>query len=596
MLTAEAKPLTRPGGPPTALMNGPMTEKDNTHGIDELKQKLSDLGDSPEKVDLLNELALQLRDSDTKQALENAAAARALAETLGYQAGLAYGLRNMSSCLYWLSDYGEALVKGFEALHLFERQEDKNGIYRALNTVGNIYYKLGDNVKSLECNIKQLEIARELGDPLTEASALNNIGLVYLEMGDDGNALDYFQKSLDLYTADGRTDYVGNPLLNIGIIHRHHKRYDLALDCLNRSLAARREQQDKHGEALVWHNIGGVHYEKDELSSAAESYQRCIEIARECGDRRIEADAMLKQSQVKGRQGLTAAAFDQLQRAQELIDQTGSAKLLPALYRVYGELFERTEDYQRALDYFKKYITIQGEQNSKQVEERLRGLRTSFEADQTRKQNEIYRLKNIELTRANQELGQLNRMIHKGEEYRFKLMEQVAAQAQDLERLAKLDGLTGLYNRRYLDEALAREFARAKRYHDPLAVAMLDIDHFKQVNDTVSHHAGDEVLKIIAEILKANCRTVDLVARYGGEEFVMAFPNTGAEAAAMVCERICSAVEHFFWNRISKELRVTVSVGLSDETSLPNHEKLLSAADARMYRAKEQGRNRVIWK
>ncbi|MDI6740494.1 MAG: GGDEF domain-containing protein, partial [Candidatus Edwardsbacteria bacterium] len=118
---------------------------------------------------------------------------------------------------------------------------------------------------------------------------------------------------------------------------------------------------------------------------------------------------------------------------------------------------------------------------------------------------------------------------------------------------------------------------------------------FKKINDTVSHHAGDEVLKIVSEILKANCRTVDLVARYGGEEFVLAFPNTGAEAAATVCERIRTAVENFFWSRISKELRVTISVGLADDTSLPNHEKLLSAADARMYQAKELGRNRAVW-
>jgi diguanylate cyclase (GGDEF)-like protein len=174
-------------------------------------------------------------------------------------------------------------------------------------------------------------------------------------------------------------------------------------------------------------------------------------------------------------------------------------------------------------------------------------------------------------------------------------MEQVAAQSQELERLAKLDGLTGLYNRRYLDEALEREFARAKRYRKPLTVAMMDIDNFKQVNDAISHHAGDEVLKIVAGILKANCRTVDLVARYGGEEFVMAFPETAVPQAAAVCERIRGAVEQFFWTRISKELQVTISIGLCDDLSLPHHEKLLSAADARMYRAKELGRNRVVW-
>ncbi|MRR51961.1 MAG: diguanylate cyclase [Rhodocyclaceae bacterium] len=557
--------------------------------------RLETMADCPAKVDLLNDLSMELRDNDTKQALEVATQARAMAEAIGYQAGQGYSIRNIATCLYLLSDFSSALDRGYEALQLFQQLGEKPGVYRALNTIANIYYRLGDNARSLEYDIKMLEIAQEMHDPLTEATALNNIGLVYMGMDDGDNALEYFQRSLDLYTANGHLENVGKPLLNIGIIHRQRKRYDEALAYFNRSLESRQQQPDKHGEALVWYNIGVAHFEKDEFVAAVESYQRCIEIARECGNRRLEADGLLLQARARGRQGATAAGFDQLHQAQQLIDQTGSRSLMPELYLAYAELFERTGDYQRALDHHKKYADAYEQQHSRQVEERLRGLRTSFEADQTRKQNEIYRLKNVELTRANQELEQLNRLIRKGDEYRSKLMEQVAAQSQELERLAKTDGLTGLSNRRQLDETLEREFARAKRYHDPLTVAMLDIDHFKRINDTVSHHAGDEVLKIVAEVLRANSRTVDLVARYGGEEFVMAFPNTTAAAAATVCERIRQAVESFFWTRISRELRVTVSIGLCDDLSLPSHEKLLGAADARMYQAKEQGRNRVVW-
>ena len=96
-----------------------MTEPGNTPGIDEIREKLRGLADCPEKVDLLNELSVQLRDSDTKQALESATSARALAESIGYQTGLAYGLRNLATCLYLLSDFAAALDHGFEALQLF---------------------------------------------------------------------------------------------------------------------------------------------------------------------------------------------------------------------------------------------------------------------------------------------------------------------------------------------------------------------------------------------------------------------------------------------------------------------------------------------
>ncbi len=164
-----------------------------------------------------------------------------------------------------------------------------------------------------------------------------------------------------------------------------------------------------------------------------------------------------------------------------------------------------------------------------------------------------------------------------------------------LERLSIRDGLTGLYNRRYLDQQLATEYAKAERYDAPLSILLCDIDFFKKVNDTLSHAVGDEVLKALALLMQDSAREVDTVARYGGEEFVIIFPNTALMSAVAVAERIRERVEAYPWHNVHSKLSVTLSIGVSNDVSGPSFESLMSSADAQMYRAKVSGKNRVCY-
>jgi diguanylate cyclase (GGDEF)-like protein/PAS domain S-box-containing protein len=166
---------------------------------------------------------------------------------------------------------------------------------------------------------------------------------------------------------------------------------------------------------------------------------------------------------------------------------------------------------------------------------------------------------------------------------------------EQLREQATHDALTHLYNRRYLDETLERELARALREGYPLTVAMLDIDHFKQLNDTYGHQAGDEVLKSLAEILLRNSRTSDIACRYGGEEFILVLPNMPLEAAARRAEQWRREFAENVTLFGQFELQSTISIGLA---AFPGHGKnrdtLLEAADQALYSAKRSGRNRVV--
>ncbi|MGH2346144.1 MAG: diguanylate cyclase, partial [Chloroflexota bacterium] len=167
------------------------------------------------------------------------------------------------------------------------------------------------------------------------------------------------------------------------------------------------------------------------------------------------------------------------------------------------------------------------------------------------------------------------------------------ATAALFEQMALHDGLTGLLNRRALDEQLVHEYQRARRYGHPWAVALLDLDNFKMINDTHGHSVGDEVLKVAARLCRRAVREEDSVARYGGEEFVVLFPESTAEAAAVVCERLRLQVADYRWEGLAPGLRVTISGGLAGWSEVSSVQALLQAADSQLYRAKQLGRNRI---
>jgi diguanylate cyclase (GGDEF)-like protein/PAS domain S-box-containing protein len=176
-------------------------------------------------------------------------------------------------------------------------------------------------------------------------------------------------------------------------------------------------------------------------------------------------------------------------------------------------------------------------------------------------------------------------------------MQEVERLHAELEEQALHDPLTGLYNRRYLNETMPREIARARRENIPLSIIIGDIDHFKRINDTYTHHAGDEFLIHIANVMKSRTRGSDILCRYGGEEFLMVFPGAGQAAAVQRAEEIrqlCLATNVMYRDIL---LNASLSFGVA---TFPDHgenaEEIIVRADIALYISKNNGRNRVtLW-
>jgi two-component system cell cycle response regulator len=164
-----------------------------------------------------------------------------------------------------------------------------------------------------------------------------------------------------------------------------------------------------------------------------------------------------------------------------------------------------------------------------------------------------------------------------------------------LKELSNTDPLTHLYNRRYLTKVLSSELIRAKRYSESLSFIILDIDHFKKVNDAYGHQNGDTVLSAVAEVVQAGRRCYDIAARYGGEEFVLVLPGTTLAGGITVAERLREDVRAISFKPPLEQLSITISLGVATFPSaqIEDEDSLIRQADEALYRAKQNGRNRV---
>jgi diguanylate cyclase (GGDEF)-like protein len=172
----------------------------------------------------------------------------------------------------------------------------------------------------------------------------------------------------------------------------------------------------------------------------------------------------------------------------------------------------------------------------------------------------------------------------------YKQLDQIKEYSERLEKLVVTDSMTNLYNHAFIITRLSEEINKCARYHSPLSILMIDIDHFKHINDTCGHAFGDEVLIEIAHSIQSSCRNVDIVARYGGEEFLVVLPETNSTSAAILANRISQVIRNLKFNH---EIIVTISGGITDYIDGDKTSTIIERSDLLLYQAKNEGRDRI---
>jgi diguanylate cyclase (GGDEF)-like protein len=286
-------------------------------------------------------------------------------------------------------------------------------------------------------------------------------------------------------------------------------------------------------------------------------------------------------------------AREHLELALAAADSIESSELILRAHQLLARAFEADEKWDQALAHFKAFHEKWGKMTDDDIERKTRAFMIQFEVETTQKEKEIYRLKTVELAELNNDLQALTQSLQEVNEEKSRLLEELRHKADLLAEQAKVDSLTGLWNRRHVDVELENEFNRARRFGHPLTVVMADIDQFKKINENYSHLLGDEVLRMVSQIIRKTCRTIDVVSRYGGEEFLLYLPETSADRGMIACEKIRKAIEEHAWHDLDANLKVTISLGLTGNLNVASYEKMISEADERLYEAKNAGRNRT---
>jgi len=216
----------------------------------------------------------------------------------------------------------------------------------------------------------------------------------------------------------------------------------------------------------------------------------------------------------------------------------------------------------------------------------------------TKSVQEILQEANIRLSLINLNYDQMNKQLIQAKVHLENLTKELEQKNRTLDNLANIDGLTGLFNHRYFQNILDQEIKRAERHSTYLSLVLIDIDHFKKVNDTYGHQVGDFILAEFSKTIQKNIRQYDIIARYGGEEFVVILPETTTEDALLVAEKLRAVIEKTDFQDSRETYRITASFGQSGCSPAveDNFHKntLINQADQALYEAKEKGRNKVV--
>ncbi len=480
-----------------------------------------------------------------------------------------------------LGEHRTAIQYYNQALELAHAQGDKNREITALNGLAGTYFSLFDYQGAAELYLQSLGLAQSLGNLDAEGAALGNLGAVYLEQGELTRAQELFQKGLEICVRVGSQQREAVVRNNLGLTYCRLGSYQSSLEYSQQALELAQKLQDRRIEASALGNLALTYLALGQYDTALELNKRALELERELHNRHNEADLLVQIGRIWLEKRSYVMAQSTLEEALQVAQACGNRKAHTEVHLYLSEVWQHKGQFALALQQHRLYHELTTTTLKEQLERKTLALLIRFQAEQALQQAEIVRLRNVELVSANEALQQAN-------------LEKSLLLAK-LEQMVRTDPLTQIYNRRYLEQQLQHLFEQSRTEQWPLSVALIDLDHFKAINDTYSHQAGDEVLKTTAALFRETLPGVELIARYGGEEFAIAFPKTTAAEAAAACERLRQQVEAHDWSFIHPDLVVTVSIGVSDAPSAPNHEKLLMVADQYLYDAKRRRRNQVCY-
>jgi diguanylate cyclase (GGDEF)-like protein len=556
------------------LTNGQTTQSERS-----LEERLAHAVSIQEKVDLTNMLAWSLRIREPARALTLCSESLELSRTCGghgaaYEPGIAASQVTMSFLDGEMGRLDTSLSLALEALSHIQEQPLPEILIGAWYTLGWAYFYSGDYPAALEFGLKSLKLAREIENPERIAWCLDLVASTYKE---PLQVIEMYREAFDIFEKLDIIEGQSRILNNWAFTLKESKEYEQALELAYKSLTLATQGHLQGDVINVSATIGEILTEMGKYSEAQSRLSDATLLFDEYGRDISSVYILVDLGQVHLEQNNLDQAEQVLNSALEVSEKMEMRNEQARCHLYLSQIFERRVNFEKALEHYKKFQSLRESISGEGALKQLAALRVSHQIETAQRDAEIHRLQKEKL------------QIELDEHKRIHAI---------LEDLATRDPLTNLFNRRHFLTLAEQEWKRAMRYKRPLSALMMDVDHFKQINDQHGHASGDKALTTVANVIRSTLRATEIAGRYGGDEFVVLLPETSPENGLLVAKRICQTITDYTISSDVGVIELTSSIGVASFTK-ENHmvtrslSELLSHADKALYHAKKAGRGQA---
>jgi diguanylate cyclase (GGDEF)-like protein len=476
---------------------------------------------------------------------------------------------------------------------------------RALNALATLHRAKGDILGCARVASEARHAAHMYGDIEAEAEAILQSGLATQMIEDHAAAIAHFEEAEQLAVRACLPSVEARVLHRLGISASIIGRHAQAIDYLERSVRGFEQLGNTHDGLAARNSLLNAYSRRAEgiTSNEPERRSACLALLPMWDELAREAEAASSfriAALARGNYAITQRYAEDYEGAlitlREVLQRYESYKMranIAITYNEIGTLSVRLNRHKDALAAYEQALLHLVDGSKREQRDAYVGISEAHEAlgDTRAALYAIKKVREIESALTDEEARSAIE--------RRELTLSMRRLSDEWERLAKEDALTALPNRRALEQWMHATLSRATS-EQPTTLLMIDVDHFKQVNDKFGHATGDIVLRMLADLMRQNCRYADLPARFGGEEFILAMPQTELSVGKVVAQRLNIAVAEYDWQHIQPGLAVTISIGVATTAEMAAAElsnamnALFEAADRKLYEAKNSGRNRVV--
>lgn len=556
-----------------------MENGQNTQAIQEIEDRLAQAASIQDKVDLTNKLAWSLRIRDSMRALQLSEKMLEESKSCGehggvYESGMTASLVTIAFLDGELGKLDTSLSHALEALSHLQDQPHPETLIRAWYTIGWAYFYSGDYPAALEFGLKSLKLSREIEDEECQAWCLDLVASTYK---DPVQSIEMYREAYEIFIRLNLIEGQSRILNNWAYSLKESEEYEPALVMAYKSLELAKQANLKGDEINVTATIGEILTAMGNYSEAQTRLHNATVLFDEYGRDISSVYILVDLGQVHLEQNNLDQAQEVLYKALAVSEGMEMRNEQARCHLYLSEIHERRTQFKTALEHYKKFQALRESISGEGALKQIAALRVSHQIETAQRDTEIHRLQKEKL------------QVELDEHKRIHAI---------LEDLATRDPLTNLFNRRHFLNLAEQEWKRAIRYSHPLCALMLDVDHFKQINDQHGHAAGDKALTTVANVIRSTLRTTEIAGRYGGDEFVILLPETSHQNGLLVARRICQTITDYTISSDVGLIEVTSSIGVACATkenrlTTRSISELLGQADKALYKAKSAGRGQA---